>query len=366
VDGDDMLGLAMLGVRPERTWVTRMGVLPNRRRRGVGEAILLYLLAASERLGIELVTLEVIKGNVPAYQLFLKWGFHETRDLIILRRPPGPPTRVPKGDLRWLDKAEAIELAQMRQFPLTWINDTPSLSNADHVIGLTVTLPDDSHGWVVFQKHKFYLTRLTIETVRGDPVAVGEALFACMYQRFPDMDTNIENVSTINRHLPAFFNAGFVEAFRRVEMYRVANPALSRVARIVRGDTTVRRIMIVDDEESVAFTLGEGLKTLSDCEITVVTSGEQAWRYFEEQVFDLLVTDYKLPDMDGMTLARRVRRLYPRTSIVMITAYGDDALREQASRVAIHRVLDKPVGIKEIRSVASEALEETENGQTSG
>ena len=71
-----------------------------------------------------------------------------------------------------------------------------------------------------------------------------------------------------------------------------------------------------------------------------------------EQPFDLLITDYKIPDMDGMTLAKRVRQLYPRTSIIMVTAYNDDALRERAARASIQQVLDKPVGLVEIRDAA--------------
>ncbi len=361
-DGDQPLGLGMLSVRSKRSWITRLGVIPSRRRRGVGETIFLSLLAASDQLGIKLATLEVIKNNVPAHNLFIKWGFHETRELIILRRPPGPPSLSPVGEFRWLDKADALELAETRQFPLTWINDTSSLANSDHVMGLTVTLPDSSYGWVVFQKHKFYLTRMTIETERGDPVAVGNALFAFLYQRFPDMDSNIENVSIINPHIPAFFDSGFVEAFRRIEMYRARHPALAQAASLVRGNTALRRILIVDDEENVAFTLREGLKALSNSEITVVTSGQEAWKMLEAKTFDLVVTDYKMPDMDGMTLARRTRRLYPRAAIIMITAYSSEQLREQAAQASVQQVLDKPVGLKEIRSAASEALDATRQG----
>ena len=220
VDGEQILGLGMLGVRPDHVWVTRLGVLPVRRRRGVGEAILLYLLAAAERNGVSLITLEVIKDNFPAYNLFIKWGFQETRELIILRRPPGPSASVPAGEFRWLEREEALQLAGTRPFPLSWINDTPSLANADHVMGLDVTLPGVHRGWLAFQEQKFILARLTFRTLEGDPKAVGQALLAYLYQRYPAIDTNVENVAIANPHLPAFLEAGFVESFRRIEMYR--------------------------------------------------------------------------------------------------------------------------------------------------
>ena len=120
----------------------------------------------------------------------------------------------------------------------------------------------------------------------------------------------------------------------------------------------VRRILLVDDDRSVAVVLKEGLEDLPDCEVTIATNGEEALSLFERQSFDLLVTDYKMPGMDGVALATRVREQYPQTAIILITAYGDDMLREQADRVPIHRILDKPVKLGDIRNAALEALEE--------
>ena len=320
VDGDQILGLGMLGVRPGCTWVTRLGVIPHRRRRGVGEAIFLYLLAASDRLGVGLATLEVIKGNEPAHRLFVKWGFHETRELIILRRPPGLPSTVPAGQFRWLDKTEALALAGLRPRPLSWINAPASLANAGRVKGLTVTLPDGGRGWLVFQEQRFVLTKLTIRTEQGDPVAVGQALFARLYQQYPDLDSNAENVVTTNPHLPAFYDAGFVDAFRRIEMYRVTHPALAHAARLVRGGIRLRRALVVDHEGSITQAFKASLKSLSNCEITIATGGEQAWDWFEQQPFDLLVIDPRVSSAHGAMLAERVRQAYPRTSIIMLTA----------------------------------------------
>ena len=325
VDGDQMLGLGMLGVRPGCTWITRLGVIPHRRRRGVGEAIFLYLLAASEHLGVGLATLEVIKGNEPAHRLFVKWGFHETRELIILRRPPGPPSITPAGQFRWLDKTESLVLTGQRPRPLSWINAPASLANANRVKGLTVTLPDGSRGWLVFQEQRFVLTKLTIRTVQGDPVAVGQALFARLYQQYPNLDSNIENVVTTNPHLPAFYETGFVDAFRRIEMYRVTHPALAHAARLVRGGIRLRRALVVNYEGSVTQAFKESLKSLSNCEITIAAGGEQAWDLFEQKPFDLLVTDPKVLSPDSVMLAERVRQAYPRTSIIMLTTPNADS-----------------------------------------
>jgi len=129
------------------------------------------------------------------------------------------------------------------------------------------------------------------------------------------------------------------------------------------GTTAVRRILVVDDEENVALTLQSGLERLPNCEVAIATSGEEALLLFAQQPFDLMVTDYKMPGTDGMTLAARIRQAYPPTSIVMITAYTNDDLRERAARASIHSILDKPVKLAKVRSVALEALGQAEVGR---
>jgi CheY-like chemotaxis protein/two-component sensor histidine kinase len=125
----------------------------------------------------------------------------------------------------------------------------------------------------------------------------------------------------------------------------------------LRGGTGPRRILVVDDEENVALIIQDGLEKLPNCEVTVVTSGEEALRLFEQRSFDLLITDYKMPGTDGIRLAASVQQLYPGTKIIMITAYSSQLLRQQATRASIRFVLDKPVKLDEIRSIALETLE---------
>jgi CheY-like chemotaxis protein len=122
-------------------------------------------------------------------------------------------------------------------------------------------------------------------------------------------------------------------------------------------DKRVRHILVVDDEENVALTLQAGLDILPDCEVSVATGGEKAWELCQEQSFDLLVTDYRMPDLDGVALAERIQDTYPDTLVIMVTAYGDETLLERAARASVYQVLDKPVSFAEIRHAARDALE---------
>ncbi len=218
IDGDQILGLAMLGVRPGLTWITRLGVLPIKRRRGTGEALMRALLEATDQLRINCTSLEVIKHNTPAHTLFLKLGFSETRELLILRRPPGPPAEIPAAEVAWLDRAEALALLAARPAAPAWTNETRSFANIENTLGLSLRLPDGSTGWLVFERQKFVLSHFVMRTVQGDAVAVCRALLAHLYQRYPDLDTHAENIPVDDPHLPAFFETRFVESFRRIEM----------------------------------------------------------------------------------------------------------------------------------------------------
>jgi ribosomal protein S18 acetylase RimI-like enzyme len=220
VDGDQILGLAMLGVRPGQTWITRLGVLPIKRKRGVGEALMRALLDATDQLRINCTCLEVIKNNTPAHTLFLKLGFSETRELLILRRPPGPPATIPAAEIGWLDRAEAMTLLDTRTIPSAWTNETPSLSHFENIAGLSLRLPDGTAGWLVFERQRFILSHFVMVTSQGDSATLGRALLAHLYQRYPDLDTHAENIPLDDPHLPAFFDTHFVESFRRIEMYR--------------------------------------------------------------------------------------------------------------------------------------------------
>jgi CheY-like chemotaxis protein len=118
----------------------------------------------------------------------------------------------------------------------------------------------------------------------------------------------------------------------------------------------MQRILVVECDQNVALTLREGLEGLEGCRVSVTSNGRQALRLFEQKPFDVLITDYKMPGTDGLALATRVRELSPRTSIVMVTAYRDDTLWQEPAAGLVYSILDKPVGLQEIRSTVARAL----------
>lgn len=121
------------------------------------------------------------------------------------------------------------------------------------------------------------------------------------------------------------------------------------------------RVLVVDDEPTVALIIQQALKRLPDCDIVTASNGHDAWQLFQKESFDLLITDYNMPDMDGMTLARHVRHQSPRTVVIMITAYSSPQLTDATTDTIIQQVLNKPIGISEIRHLVLEALKHVES-----
>lgn len=216
-----MLGVAMLGIRDGYAWLTRLGVIPNTRRTGIGLALCEELLQQAENLGIGFQMLEVIKHNVPAHTLFLKLGFYEVGELLVLRRSPIiPPPEPVVADAQRLDRAEALDLVSQDRGTQPWTNQSESLSNAHEVSGLRLTLVDGSMGWLVYQRQKFLLTRFAFKTQTGSPVDMARAFLSHLHHQYPRLDTHVENIQVNDPHLPAFYETGYVESFRRMEMWR--------------------------------------------------------------------------------------------------------------------------------------------------
>ncbi len=226
IEDDRMRGVAMLGVRDGRAWITRLGVIPSTRRTGVGEALMRGLIEQAESLNITFDMLEVIKNNVPAHQLFLKLGFHEVGELLILRRAPIiPPPDPVVADAERLHRAEALDLVGRDRGTQPWTNQSESLFNAQEVSGMRLTLADGSHGWIVYQRQKFMLTHFIYKTEVGDPAEMAYAFLSHLHHQYPRLDTHIENIQVNDPHLPAFYRMGYVESFRRIEMWRGDPPA---------------------------------------------------------------------------------------------------------------------------------------------
>ncbi len=121
------------------------------------------------------------------------------------------------------------------------------------------------------------------------------------------------------------------------------------------------RILVVDGDESVLFVLGSALKKVGDhqrIEIVTAQDSQQALERFQQEEFDLVITDLRLPGMDGVRLTEGIRMSDSDVIVIWITAYDCYKAGPDARRLSVYRCLDKPLEIDEIRATVREALDE--------
>ncbi len=118
------------------------------------------------------------------------------------------------------------------------------------------------------------------------------------------------------------------------------------------------RILLVDDEEPVRGFLKRGLE-LDGHEITTAIDGGDALdRLTEAQgAFDLLLTDIRMPIMDGIALALAAKRDFPDLPILLMTGYAEQRERAKNLEVIIEDVLTKPFSLGEARAAVARVLE---------
>lgn len=219
-DSDVDCGVGMVGFRDDRGWISRLGVFPQGRGKRTGQLLMETMLESASDKGMRLVQLEVIVGNEPARRLFEKLGFRETRELLVIRRPPGEPeyngffescavAEIPSEDIPGY-------LAHRGEYA-SWIEETSSLINAGNLKGLVVEIPDGEQGWVVFQRSTLQLNHFVIAPNLQDETVL--ALLYHVHKVFNGQDTKIENLPTANPYWPLFQKMGYFDVFRRTEMF---------------------------------------------------------------------------------------------------------------------------------------------------
>jgi ribosomal protein S18 acetylase RimI-like enzyme len=211
-------GVGMLGLRGDRSWVTRLGVIPERRERHIGQFLMESMLDQALEKGCRTSQLEVIVGNEPAHRLFVKLGFEETRELLVIRRPPGTPSADPSLDVFTpleVATADIPTYLQDRESYASWVEETPSLLNAGNLNGLEVETPE-GYGWVIFQQTPFQMQHFVFNADIAP--ATAQVLLYHVHKTHANLDTKTENLPTDHYLWPVFESIGYFEAFRRTEM----------------------------------------------------------------------------------------------------------------------------------------------------
>lgn len=116
-------------------------------------------------------------------------------------------------------------------------------------------------------------------------------------------------------------------------------------------------VLLVDDEESILNSLRRLLRG-QPYDVVLATSGAQALEIMATRPIDLVMSDARMPGMDGATLLAEVHRLYPATSRILLTGYADlTTIIKAINDGQIHRYISKPWNDEELQLVLQQTLE---------
>lgn len=118
----------------------------------------------------------------------------------------------------------------------------------------------------------------------------------------------------------------------------------------------IEKILIVDDELLVRSFLAETLRR-KGMDVTTAENGLKAQQLLKETVFDMVITDMKMPDITGIDVLRKVKELSPSTIVVVVTAFGSIENAVEAMRLGAFNYLIKPFSPDTIEAIIEKARE---------
>ncbi len=116
------------------------------------------------------------------------------------------------------------------------------------------------------------------------------------------------------------------------------------------------RILVVEDEKSMREILQILLEN-EGCEVVFASDGDEGISQIETDIFDLVITDIKMPGKDGFEVLKKTKDISPETLVIMVTAFGTNESAIEAMKLGAYDYINKPFNIDEMRLIVRKALE---------
>jgi two-component system response regulator HydG len=120
-----------------------------------------------------------------------------------------------------------------------------------------------------------------------------------------------------------------------------------------------KHILIVDDEPLIRSSLGE-LLTISGYTVSTASNGKEALGLLKDYTADIVITDMKMPEMDGIQLLKKIRAGYPETPVIVISGYGTIENAVEAMKEGAYDYVTKPIVDSEIKIVIDRLMKQRE------
>lgn len=149
-----------------------------------------------------------------------------------------------------------------------------------------------------------------------------------------------------------------IDAWLESQRPRAARPsAAAAPARAAATAAARPRVLVADDEASIRDLLAKTL-ALAEYEVDLVPDGRSAIERLRIMPYDLLITDLKMPGVDGLAVIREARRLRADIPVIIITGFSTEASAIEALNLGVSGYLTKPFRVPRVLATAAKALGE--------
>ncbi|MFP4037934.1 MAG: sigma-54-dependent transcriptional regulator [Desulfobacteraceae bacterium] len=122
-----------------------------------------------------------------------------------------------------------------------------------------------------------------------------------------------------------------------------------------------QRILVVDDEQSMREFL-EILLTSEGYEVALASNGAEAFSRLDQDAFDLIISDIRMKDIDGIEVLKKAKGVAPDAVVVMISAFATAETAVQAMKEGAYDYIPKPFKVREFKKIVKEALQAKKTG----
>ena len=126
-----------------------------------------------------------------------------------------------------------------------------------------------------------------------------------------------------------------------------------------------KSILIVDDERLLARTLSSALKEAGYKAASAASAEQAEKQLFSDQVFDLVILDYRLPKSSGLALLEKMREKQVSGRVILMTAFGSPEVRAEARRLQVDKFVRKPFDLARMLSEIRDLIGAPEESDTS-
>jgi DNA-binding response OmpR family regulator len=114
----------------------------------------------------------------------------------------------------------------------------------------------------------------------------------------------------------------------------------------------LKKVLIVDDEETLTWSMAKSLsKDRDKYEVMIANNGREALGLLKKDKIDLVISDIRMPDINGLDLLVRIKMEHPQTKVIIMTAYGSSDVQKEANRRGSLFYIEKPFEINDIRKI---------------